>query len=716
MASTAANDVQKGGYFDTFFAESLRLDPEFSNHISESFKRISDMATGTSGSYKFKVTCDQTTPFCDKKNFIAHMNDKKSTMNLCKRFFNEPAIKSTKDRLGECDSMDIRAAQRSRSAILVHEFTHTRYAMLDGEKAYDYAYGLNGNVQLAQGTFDRSCVPYKDKRKVLCPKSGSTPPEEGLCPAERSGGNADSYSFVAAGIYFSTQCNNQVPMPQGITTPSPSLSLPNITSTPGSTPSLPVNITTLITPEPAPTPPADSSLITSDVILPTATPQESSNPTPIPRKYRREVVEPARSDNEIVQKRQSDCPIYDDYIQWDGEAFDSIEGYVAFGDSYGAGMGTGTTTGDACRIGENNFGDLLRKWFDDDSKAYERKVCSGDTTKGLNRQIDEWADPSKATLGTVSISGNDVGFSDLVWYCIITPNTARLGSTNRKNCEDAEQRARDMMNDQGGDGLKAKLKAAYLKILDKSGRSDFHLYVTSYAGFFNVDTTDCDKSTFHYWWAAYNPPSDWPTNRIVYLSQDLRKEINQLVTDLNKVIQSAVQEANNPNGGSQTDRIHFVDVDQTFNAHRWCEQGDYHEPAPQIQSTFFFLSGWPDVSIDGANANTAAVEQAEIESLISTGSIQVPDASNCRSALDSDADPYARAMCNVAEAVSEDPDGPEAKYLADANADIQAGNVTSQHIGWFTPTRQIKTFHPRSPGMVLYRDAILDSMRGVGQI
>jgi hypothetical protein len=241
---------------------------------------------------------------------------------------------------------------------------------------------------------------------------------------------------------------------------------------------------------------------------------------------------------------------------------------------------------------------------------------------------------------------------------------------------------------------------------------DFQLYVTSYAAFFNTDTTDCNKSTFHYWWAAYNPPSDRPANRIVYLTQDLRAEINGLVTDLNNVIAAAVSDVNKAHAGN---RIHYVDVNPRFNAHRWCESGNWHEPAPQVDSTYFFLSGWNDVSIPDATANTAAVQEAEVKSLISKGSVTLPDAS-CTTSLDSDADPYVRWMCYMAEAVSGNSNGTEATYLSKANAEIKAGNVTGQHIGWWTPTRQIKTFHPRSPGMAAYRDAVIDSIATAGQV
>lgn len=185
--------------------------------------------------------------------------------------------------------------------------------------------------------------------------------------------------------------------------------------------------------------------------------------SPVPKFLRR------RNQKETLHARAAICPVYDDTIFDDPRQ--EIVGYVHFGDSYGAGMGTGTTSGDACRIGENNFGDLLYKSWNDKGIPYERKVCSGDTIKGLNRQIDEWKDSNKTNVGTISIGGNDVGFSDLVYYCVITPNTARLGSTMRANCVDAEKKARDMMSDQGPDGMKAKMKAAYKRILEKSGRS-----------------------------------------------------------------------------------------------------------------------------------------------------------------------------------------------------------------------------------------------------
>ncbi|KAL4860281.1 hypothetical protein BDV12DRAFT_205348, partial [Aspergillus spectabilis] len=141
-----------------------------------------------------------------------------------------------------------------------------------------------------------------------------------------------------------------------------------------------------------------------------------------------------------------------------------------------------------------------------------------------------------------------------------------------------------------------------------------------------------------------------------------------------------------------------------FNGHRWCEDG-IHEPDPS--NAWFFLSAWPDLQYDNF-----ADEQAELAALASQGSVQLPDSSACSG---DPADPYVWAMCRVAEAVTDDPTGLEAMRLANANAALAAGDVSSQDVSAYLPTRQIKTFHPRTPGMYAYRDAILDAMVTAGQ-
>ena len=145
-------------------------------------------------------------------------------------------------------------------------------------------------------------------------------------------------------------------------------------------------------------------------------------------------------------------------------------GYVAFGDSYGAGMGTGTTSTDGCRVGSNNFAALLMKWMGNPDIDFQLRVCSGDTLVGLNRQIGEWENPILADVATVSIGGNDLGFSDLVDSCLLHFKPWLEQKIYEEYCDSYKKTANKMLADQSTNGLKAKLKAAYKKILEKSER------------------------------------------------------------------------------------------------------------------------------------------------------------------------------------------------------------------------------------------------------
>lgn len=350
-------------------------------------------------------------------------------------------------------------------------------------RTFDYAYGLTYCLQVATGPFDRTCMTEKMKNptkvKKVCPIVNGRE----ICQPEVTARNADTYSFVAAGIFFTARCGTAIPFP----------------------------------------PPPSSRFMSRDVIA----------------------------------SRQSSCPADSDVIIDDGVY--PIGTYVHFGDSYGAGTGTGTTSGDKCRVGSNNFGRLIYSYMNDANIKYDEKVCAGDTLTGLTKQVDNWSTAGDTSIATISIGGNDIGFYDLIWYCVITPNTASLGSTTRRNCVDAQNKARAFMSDTSIDGLRYKLSTAYLNILGKANHDYFQLYVSSYIAFFNPDTSDCAKSTFHYWFEGYNPSSDWPLYRIVYLTTDLRAELNGLVTQLNEVIAGAVDDVNSVQGnGAQVSHIDSV--------------------------------------------------------------------------------------------------------------------------------------------------------------
>lgn len=189
--------------------------------------------------------------------------------------------------------------------------------------------------------------------------------------------------------------------------------------------------------------------------------------------------------------------------------------------------------------------------------------------------------------------------------------------------------------------------------------------------------------------------------------------MNNLLAQLNTVIEGAVNDANEEHSGNQ---VHLVDLQPSYAAHRWCEAGDWHEPDPNVQSTWFFLSAWPDLAMEGSADQSGEVEAAEVDALIKAGSIPLPDSSTCEASLGTDPDPYAVWLCTMSQAINDDPTGPAALSYSRATTAVAAGDYNSADISWYTPTRQVKTFHPRSPGMLAYRDAIIAKMRQIGQL
>ncbi|KAL3463731.1 SGNH hydrolase-type esterase domain-containing protein [Aspergillus heterothallicus] len=421
------------------------------------------------------------------------------------------------------------------------------------------------------------------------------------------------------------------------------------------------------------------------------------------RKCGRQIPLPEESSSSSAD--DSSCPAYVD-SSYDADTVYGVNDYVHFGDSYAAGMGTGTTTGDNCRVGSNSYGELVQEWFDTEDFTYTNYACSGDTTDGLNNKIDQWLEqnPTGTTMATLTIGGNDVFFSDLVLNCVLTMWWYSL-ETYRQMCLETEEKARNLMQDTGSDGLGAKLRAAYEKILDGSGSSSFNLYVPGYVTFFNEDTTDCESTTFWYESPHYDPQQ---SGNYVWLTTDLRKELNDLVRTLNSLIQSTISAINT---ARNTEQIHYIDMDSRFDGHRWCEPGT-QEPDPDNPNTYFFLSAWPDIAIDGDTTaeSTNATETDEISALMDAGGIQLPDADTCQAALGSNPDPYAVFMCDVAVHVKANSSSLIAQSLDRANQAIADKDYSSQDVSWWLPTRQIKTFHPRSPGMMFYAGAAVGEM------
>lgn len=373
-------------------------------------------------------------------------------------------------------------------------------------------------------------------------------------------------------------------------------------------------------------------------------------------------------------------------------------------------MGTGTTTTDACRIGSNNYGQLITDFIGDSSVSYQGLSCSGDTTVEFRQKLNNWNTMATTSVATLTLGGNDMFFSDIVYNCVLTPNPVRWPSTYQGWCSAAKTKARNHMRDTSDQGLLARLKNSYIQLLQKSGRKNLGLYVTGYPEFFNNETTTCDWSTFFYLADGYKSPFSDP--RYVFLTQAFRTEMNGLVTDLNSVIEAAVDAANAEWGGAQVTYVAMVEPWRAGNDHRWCANNKVYEPDSTRDDTWFFLSAWPDVN------STASVAQdnTDLSTLIAAGGINLPDRATCNMTLGTGPDPEAWWLCKMAQEILDDPDGELAQMVTEVNNDIRNGDYTAANVTYWYPTRQIKTFHPRTPGMYAYRDAVVNAMQSNGQI
>jgi lysophospholipase L1-like esterase len=105
----------------------------------------------------------------------------------------------------------------------------------------------------------------------------------------------------------------------------------------------------------------------------------------------------------------------------------TADGYVALGDSYSSGVGTGSYTLDsACKRSVYAYPYLYTQTHPGTSLTFV--ACSGAKTSDLlTTQIQ--AVTSTTTLATMTIGGNDIGFANLIYQCTLSDCSAALDGT-----------------------------------------------------------------------------------------------------------------------------------------------------------------------------------------------------------------------------------------------------------------------------------------------
>jgi lysophospholipase L1-like esterase len=103
------------------------------------------------------------------------------------------------------------------------------------------------------------------------------------------------------------------------------------------------------------------------------------------------------------------------------------DNYVALGDSFSSGVGTGSyTLSSSCRRGVYAYPWLVAQQRPDTSLTFV--ACSGATTTSLmSSQIGSVT--ADTNIVTVTIGGNDIGFSNLIVQCTLADCSSALDST-----------------------------------------------------------------------------------------------------------------------------------------------------------------------------------------------------------------------------------------------------------------------------------------------
>ncbi|KAI1423843.1 SGNH hydrolase [Xylaria sp. FL1777] len=352
-------------------------------------------------------------------------------------------------------------------------------------------------------------------------------------------------------------------------------------------------------------------------------------------------------------------------------------GFVAFGDSYSAGIGTGVEgEEDDCRRGIHAYSQLIAA--DRDPTVFQFLSCTGAMTTDVmvgadESQIDLFNASLPADFALLSIGGNDLGFFEVINACVF-----RFYNFYSGTCEAALAHSRVLLE---SDEFEISLRILITEILDKirwEKKPRFTITMTGYARFFNELTDGCDDMSFGVWW---NGPR---------LTKKLRSDMNALVLTVNAKLRKTV---NAINAGFTQDKVIFVDYDAAFDGHRFCEL-NVTEPDYQRPDTWFFLVGGPD----NAGNGTDSERLSDAKTLSPTSPLVDP--SSCLGPARRSGDWGMLALCYMAMAKRHDP------TLRLVHEDASALNSM-----WYVPTYYGKTFHPRTRGHEMIRDKIYETWR-----
>jgi hypothetical protein len=276
-----------------------------------------------------------------------------------------------------------------------------------------------------------------------------------------------------------------------------------------------------------------------------------------------------------------------DAIDLTTASFPVNEGWVAFGDSYAAGIGAGKPIDNikACARGTGGYPPILDdiiKFSHNVETNFQPLACTGETAQDFldgkgGKQIFTWL-PSSSDIGTCSFTGNDLGFGNIVAHCI-------MGYESRDPCQSDIAKAKSILD---GNKVGELVYDVMDKILAAASphKDRFMIYWTGYPHFFTVVDDTCDSCWFHEYWYAGE-----------YLTMLLRNQLNELSAEVNDQIAFAIKRYN---ARLPYPKVVFVSPDTLsgiYDGKRFCENR-VSEPLKgdkQNAVAFFYEKGPDDI-------------------------------------------------------------------------------------------------------------------------
>jgi lysophospholipase L1-like esterase len=214
-------------------------------------------------------------------------------------------------------------------------------------------------------------------------------------------------------------------------------------------------------------------------------------------------------------------------IAGSGAAHAAAANYVALGDSYSSGVGAGnyTSSSGSCDRSTNAYSQL---WTNANApSSFTFVACSGATTADvLNSQIASVT--SSTTLVSITIGGNDVGFSSVMETCVLDSTSSCVSAVTT-----AENEAKTQ--------LPAKLDSVYAAI--KAHAPNARVVVLDYPELY-----DLSKSS-----------------TCIGLSTTDRTDLNQAADTIDGVIQTEAAKYGDT----------FADVRSAFSGHEICDSSSW---------------------------------------------------------------------------------------------------------------------------------------------